>query len=200
MKICVFGDSIAWGAGDTQHGGWVTLMRNYFEEQDKGVDVYNLGICNDTTAGLLERFEVEAKARKPKLIIIAIGINEERLTTAISSPATLPIEFEQNLSKLLSTAKKFTSKVVFVGLTRVDETRTTPWEDGRLYTIKSSTQYNSAIEKFCKENKLKFISLEGVLGDGELEDGLHPNTEGHARIFNCIRPEVEVLLQGMDII
>jgi acyl-CoA thioesterase-1 len=194
MKICVFGDSITWGAGDTQHGGWVTLMRNYFEEQDKGVDVYNLGICNDTTAGLLERFEVETKARKPSLIIIAIGINDERLTASTSSPATSIIEFEQNLAKLLSIARKFTSRVVFVGLTRVDETKTTPWEDGRLYTIESSTQYNLIVEKFCKENKLKFIPLEGVLGDGELEDGLHPNADGHAKIFNRIRPEVEALL------
>jgi len=32
MSICVFGDSIGWGAYDPINGGWATLLRNHLDE------------------------------------------------------------------------------------------------------------------------------------------------------------------------
>ena len=63
MNVLIFGDSITWGAYDPEQGGWATRLRNYFEEKDNDIDVYNLGISGDTTADLLERIEIEAKSR-----------------------------------------------------------------------------------------------------------------------------------------
>ena len=51
MTICIFGDSITWGAYDPEQGGWATRLRNYFEKQDNDVDVYNLGISGDNING-----------------------------------------------------------------------------------------------------------------------------------------------------
>ena len=64
MIICIFGDSVTWGAYDPEQGGWATRLRNYFEAQENNIDVYNLGISGDATADLLKRIEVEAKSHK----------------------------------------------------------------------------------------------------------------------------------------
>ena len=193
MNILIFGDSITWGAYDPEQGGWATRLRNYFEEKDNDTDVYNLDISGNTTADLLNRIEVEAKSREPNLIIFAIGINDTQFIHSTNSLRVSLNEFQQNLAKLLSIAKKFTDKVVFVGLTKVDESKTTPipWNTDKSYTNENIERLDNAIKKFCEENKLKFIPMDSVVGNDDLIDGLHPNTKGHIKIFNRMKSEVE---------
>ena len=76
QTICVFGDSIAWGASDSEKGGWVERLKIYMGEHRSG-NVYNLGVSGDTTNDLLERFEQEAKARESDVIIFAVGTNHQ---------------------------------------------------------------------------------------------------------------------------
>ncbi len=76
MVICIFGDSITWGAFDYKNGGWVGRLRNYFEEKDEEIEVYNLGVAGNKTKDLLARFENEVKVRKVDVIVFAIGIND----------------------------------------------------------------------------------------------------------------------------
>ena len=193
MNILIFGDSITWGAYDPEQGGWATRLRNYFEEKDSDTDVYNLGISGDTTADLLERIEVEAKSREPNLIIFAIGINDAQFIHSTNCLRVSLDEFQQNLAKLLAITKKFTDRVVFVGLTRVDESKTTPipWNTDKSYTNENIEQLDNVIKKFCEDNKLKFIPMESVVGSDDLIDGLHPNSKGHIKIFNRMKSEVE---------
>ena len=194
MNILIFGDSITWGAYDPEQGGWATRLRNYFEEKDNDIDVYNLGISGDTTADLLERIEVEAKSREPNLIIFAIGINDAQFIHSTNGLRVSLDEFQQNLAKLLSIAKKFTDKVVFVGLTRVDESKTTPipWNTDKSYTNENIKRLDNAIKKFCEDNKLKFIPMESVVGNDDLIDGLHPNIRGHIKMFERMKSEIKV--------
>ncbi len=193
MNILIFGDSITWGAYDPEQGGWATRLRNYFEAQDNDVDVYNLGISGDTTADLLERIEIEAKSREPNLIIFAIGINDAQFIHSTNGLHVSLDEFQQNLAKLLTIAKKFTDNVVFVGLTSVDESKTTPipWNTDKSYTNENIKRLDNTIEKFCEDNKLKFISMENVVGNDDLIDGLHPNTRGHIKIFERMKSEIK---------
>lgn len=196
MNICIFGDSITWGAYDTEQGGWVTRLRNYFEVQEKDVNVYNLGVSSDATDDLLNRVEVEAKSRKPNFIIFAIGINDSQFIHSTNSRRISLGAFQQNLVKLLAIVKKFTDKVVFVGLTAVDESKTTPipWNTDKSYINKNIKLFDSEIQKFCDGNNLQFISMESVVGNDDLIDGLHPNTKGHIKIFNHIKSAIEPLL------
>ena len=192
MNIIIFGDSITWGAYDPEQGGWATRLRNYFEEKND-TDVYNLGISGDTTVDLLNRIEVEAKSREPNLIIFAIGINDAQFIHSTNGLHVSLDEFQKNLVKLLSIAKKFTDKVVFVGLTKVDESKTTPipWNTDKSYINENIKRLDSLIEKFCEHNKLKFIPMESVVENDDLIDGLHPNTKGHVKIFNRMKSELE---------
>src|SRR3989344_3552583 len=85
--ILVFGDSITYGAWDT-NGGWVQRLRTYLDKKQLAdpklyYELYNLGVSGDTSTDLLERFEAETKqrikrmsAKEEIIIIVAIGTND----------------------------------------------------------------------------------------------------------------------------
>jgi lysophospholipase L1-like esterase len=106
-------------------------------------------------------------------------------------------EFRENLEKLCEKTRKFTEKIIFVGLTGVDETKTQPiyWNTDISYDNKDIGKYDAEIEKFCQDKNLKYISLKGILEKSDLEDGLHPNVKGHEKIFEKIKPEVLSIFQ-----
>ncbi|MBI3458867.1 hypothetical protein HY061_01225 [Candidatus Azambacteria bacterium] len=193
MNILILGDSITWGAYDPEQGGWANRLRNYFETQNNDFIVYNLGVSNDTTTEVLNRIEVEAKSRKPDLIIFAIGTNDAQFIHSKNSLRTSFDKFQENLAKLLFIAKTFTNKIIFVGLTQVDESRTTPipWNLDISFTNETIERLDSAIEKFCKNNGLIFVSMNNIILNDDLSDGLHPNTTGHIKIFNRMKSEIE---------
>lgn len=193
MNICIFGDSIAWGAYDPEQGGWANRLRNYFEAQNKDINVYNLSISGDTTTDLLNRFEVEVKSREPNIVIFAIGINDAQSASGANSTRISIDEFKNNLKKLHLMTKKFTDKIIFIGLTSVDELKMKS-VFGSFYANQNIKYLDTEIKKFCEENNARFISMDGVVNIIDLDDGLHPNTEGHKKMFDKIRPEIETVI------
>ena len=188
MTICIFGDSIVWGASDCEKGGWADCLKNHLMDDD--IDVYNLGISGDTTEDLLKRFDTEAEARNPDIIIFAIGIND-----SLSLDKDGLIKFQKNISTLVNKARKFTNKIIFIGLTNVDESRTTPYlseETGEAYNNQSIGEYDEIIKSFCEENNLTFVDVLGLLiNDDDLCDGLHPGSIGHQKLFEAIKEKIE---------
>jgi len=193
MNICIFGDSITWGAYDPQNGGWVNRLKNYFEKQGEDNDVYNLGVSGDSTTDLFERIEIETKSREANLIIFAIGVNDAQFIHSTNSNRISDGDFESNIKKLFEIAKEFTSKIIFIGLTPVDETKTKPipWNTDKTYTNERIKKFDQIIENFCLKNNLKFIPINELLNNDDLIDGLHPNTQGHIKIFDRVKPEIE---------
>lgn len=191
-RISIFGDSIAWGSWDPENGGWVAQLRRYFETNENyEVNVYNLGISGDTTNDLLIRFNTEclARNRHPQTIIFAIGINDSQYINATDNPRT-PIEkFQNNLVEIINQAKNFSDKIIFLGLTKIDEikTRPIPWSPEKFYSNDNVAKYNSVIKKISGEYNLPFIDLLDLLETNELEDGLHPNSDGHKKMFLKIK-------------
>lgn len=195
MNICVFGDSITYGAYDPINGGWVNLLRNYFEKKFEGeVATYNLGISGDTTEGLLKRMENELIPREPEIIVVSIGINDAQYIYSQNDYLVTFDQFQKNVKNIWEIAKKFTSKIIFVGLTTVDERKTTPisWDADKAYKNERIEIFNQFIQDFCHKNHLPFIEVNKVLGEQDLDDGLHPNTTGHQKIFEKVRPVVWV--------
>ncbi len=188
--INIFGSSITWGAYD-EKGGWVSRLRSYLEQKpDNYFVVYNLGISGDTSEGLLKRFAIENEARKPDTIIIDIGTNDSLYVNSKDKPYVPLEKFESNLSEIIKQAKKFTQEIIFIGLTKVDETKTmpVPWCGAMMYyTNESGAIYNAKIKEICEKNSLSFIEMMDLLEDADLEDGLHPNSQGHEKMFLRIK-------------
>lgn len=193
MNICIFGDSITWGGGDNQKGGWVERLKIFYQSSRDDVHVYNLGICGEKTSDLLKRFEHEAVARKSDLILIAIGINDSQYLQTKDYYRTNLDDFKKNISELAGIAQKMAVKVVFIGLTRADESKTMPlpWSAKTFYDNESIELYDMALKNFCDENSLKYVSLKEIVDLTDLEDGLHPNAKGHEKIFKKIGDSIE---------
>jgi lysophospholipase L1-like esterase len=193
MNICIFGDSITWGAYDPINGGWATLLRNYLEEKDDDVVTYNLGICGDDSCGLLKRFKFEVESRKPDIIILAIGAND------IKHQKNKPVnfdKFEKNIKELVNQANKFTKKIIILGITLVDEKLTTPCNKPpyNFRENKDVARCNEILETIAAKEKIIFTPIPKNFSEKDLCDGLHPNTEGHGKIFETIKPIVNNLI------
>ncbi len=83
-------------------------------------------------------------------------------------------------------------------MTYIDESKAKSiyWDIGTSYINQNIKYFNAAIKNFCEENKAEFISMDGIIDNVDIDDVLHPNTKGHKKIFDKIRPEIEILLQS----
>ncbi|KKP79549.1 MAG: hypothetical protein A2271_01445 [Candidatus Moranbacteria bacterium RIFOXYA12_FULL_35_19] len=183
--INIFGDSIAWGAWDDM-GGWANRLRNHLaRDPDNYLKVYNLGISGNNSDKLLERFNAENEARNPNTIIIAIGINDSQYINSKENPRITLQKFENNLLELIDQAKKYTQEIIFVGIAKVDEKKVmpTPWDSTKFYDNENVSLYNEKIKEFCRNSGLMFVEMFDLLDESDLEDGLHPNTKGHEKMF-----------------
>ena len=193
MNICVFGASITYGSGDT-NGGWVQRIRKLLDEKnlsdpDAYFLVYNLGIGGNTTEDLLERFKFELEQRidedEKTVIIFSIGGNDS-VYLIKEKHNRVPIDkFEKNINKLIFQTRKYTKDITFIGLTPADKKKTSPvpWDANIIYNNIYIERYNSKLKEICQKEKIRFINLYSKLIKMDykklLEDGLHPNSNGH---------------------
>lgn len=203
-QILIFGDSIAYGAWDKE-GGWAERLRKIIDKkiissnQKFYCTLYNLSIDGNTSNNLLKRFSVETKNRqeeKETIFIFAIGGND---AVSINNKNLLVPrkKFENNIKNLIKFSLKFSLKILFVGLTPVNESKTNPlpWDKTMFNKNEHLKRYNEIIKSICYENKIDFIELfehfEKLNYKKLLEDGVHPNSKGHKIIFEIIKKYLE---------
>ncbi|MCC6711701.1 MAG: NUDIX domain-containing protein [Candidatus Pacebacteria bacterium] len=198
MNICIFGDSITWGARLQFRIGWANLLRNHLEKvSDEFFSVYDLGIDKNTSTDLLKRFVSEADARNPEVIIFAIGTNDAAFIKTKSQPITKLNIFKGNLKKLSDLAEKYTHRIIFVGLAKGDDKVTNPLPQsttGKSYDKANIVKYSQAIKEICEKENLTFIDLQDILTDADFADGLHPNVAGHEKIFQAVTKKLDIIL------
>lgn len=187
--INIFGDSIVWGAYDSE-GGWADrLKKDLIKSKTDYSEVYNLGIAGDSADGLLKRFKIENEIRNPNVIIIGIGTNDASYLKSMGGNYVSLDKFENNLAEIIIQAKKFTDEIIFVGLIKADEKKVgpAPWATDFYYNNKDIKIYNEKIKDICAKNELLFVEMFDLLSDDDLEDGLHPNSKGHEKMFLRIK-------------
>jgi len=199
QRILIFGDSITYGAWDKE-GGWVARLRRYVDEKIFADPNYynivlNLGISGNNSTDILKRFEFELLQRIKEewetVIIFAFGTNDAQLFNG--KFRTEPEQFKENLQKLLDLSRKYTDKIFFVGLFPVDESRSAPIASHKekFYKNENIKNNNEIIRDFCKQNKIGFIEIfENFINQDYkslLDDGVHPTTQGHEKMFEIIK-------------
>ena len=200
MRILVFGDSIAWGASDTQ-GGWVARLDRMIKmnagSQTAGAypQIYNLSISGETIHGTLERFEAEANSRRGQhdlAIVFAVGVNDTLIED--DTPWCEVAAVEHDLRELLEKSHRFSGDIFFLGPVAVDESRTRPVSWGNyVYTQARIDEFEAMYQKVSDEQKVTYISLREVFtGRPELlSDGLHPTDQGHEVICQLVCPKLD---------
>ncbi len=187
--IYIFGDSITWGAWDTKTRGWVGRLKDYFEKNGTNVRVYKRGVSGFSTRELLKEFGFKPTEPIPTIIIFAVGINDSYYLGSKDKVNVTIDDFEKNLRELYDRARKFCSKIIFVGLTPIEESKTKPlyWEPTVYHDNENNVLYNSKIVEMCQNNNVPFISMLDVLDITDIKDGIHPNPSGHEKMFVKVR-------------
>lgn len=210
MRVLIFGDSITQGYWDTE-GGWVDRLRKSYDEvqvQDLQSNdeptIFNLGISADNTENILNRIEHETQVRTRHgnlpIVVVQIGVNDSSLREG--KPQVELEQYKQNLRTVVEKMKPLSSKLIFVGLTGCDESKTTPVSWGEFYyTNKAAKAYENAMQAIAKEYNIPFVPVfdafmeKGNAGADILPDGLHPNNEGHRVMFGIIEAKLKGLLK-----
>ncbi len=197
-NILIFGGSITYGAWDIEKGGWVQRLRSYLEQnyELQRYFVYNFGISGDTSSMILDRFETDIKYRvdedERNIIIFATGTNDSAFLEKENKQRTEIKVFKKKLGKLVKLATKYSNKVIFIGLTTVNEPMVSPipWKPNILYNNQNILQYNNIIKDFCQKKNILFIDLYDEISWDNLVDGIHPNEKGHEIMFEIIKDEL----------
>lgn len=185
MEIGIWGDSITYGACDSEGLGWVGRLRKTFPVADYD-GVYNRGVCGDTVRDILKRFPAEAESIQPTIILFAFGLNDSKYLQG-KNENNVPLgEFRQKTDELVTLAMKYTKKIYILGGTKVDPAMENSTEHRFVNT--EVEKYNAVLLDVAKAHQLQFVDLFGTLDTtiDLFDDGLHPNANGYQKLFTKI--------------
>ncbi len=199
-KIVALGDSLVYGFGDPEGGGWVErLRRSWMSPDSAGHIVYNLGVRGDRTQQVAQRLEIEfrhrgeLRNRVPDLIILSVGVNDSaRLARPNGRNYTDFAVFESEIASLLQQAQQL-CPVLFVGMVPVDEDKM-PFLDCLYYNHADQYRYKEATRIACAKRRIPYLDIfERWMGRSEnwrrkrvSQDGLHPNTLGYQALLEDV--------------
>lgn len=198
-NVCVIGDSVTWGARLPFRIAWANLLRNHLEKASENlISLYDLGVDGDTTRDVLKRFDVEMSARSPELVLLAVGVNDS-LYRGSRENSEVPIdEYENNMRELVGRARRFTQKIVIVGLVKGSDDWTKPLMQsttGKSYDKQRTKEYNEVARGIAESENVVFVDVMDRLSDDDFDDGLHPNTTGHLKIYEAVRELLDTMLE-----
>ncbi|MCF4970235.1 G-D-S-L family lipolytic protein [Nostoc sp. CMAA1605] len=197
LKIVALGDSLVYGFGDPENGGWVEQLRRlWMSPHSSGHVLYNLGVRGDRTQQVAQRLEVEfrhrgeLRNRVPDLIILSVGVNDSpRLGRPDGKHCTDFTIFESQIAALLDQAQQL-CPVLFVGMIPVNEAKM-PFLDCFYYNHADQYRYKEATRLACHQRQIPYLDIfdhwmahtETWRNQRLSLDGLHPNTLGYQTLL-----------------
>ncbi|MGK7918495.1 MAG: GDSL-type esterase/lipase family protein [Trichodesmium sp.] len=199
-KIVALGDSLVYGFGDYEGGGWVERLRRHWMLPDSpGHVLYNLGVRGNRVLQVEERLEHEfhhrgeLRNRQPDIIVLSVGVNDSaRVQRQDGRYYTDFSKFKKILDSLLDKSKEL-CPVVFVGMVPVDETKM-PFQDCLYYSHDDQYMYKEATRLACLRRRIPYLDVfEKWLSRGDhwyksrlCSDGIHPNVRGYQALLEDV--------------
>jgi lysophospholipase L1-like esterase len=126
--------------------------------------------------------------------VFAIGVNDSLITDDGDFFST-PAQYAQDLQELYDTAKLFSNRMLFVGLTPVEDDN----PRNQYYTSSRIWEFEEVLREFVRGHSIPFVKLyekfqECMKEEFLFSNGLHPNDEGHRIIYDRVAPELKKLL------
>lgn len=171
--ILVVGDSLSSGYGlPDEQLAWVARLERRLDEQGYGHDVVNASISGDTSAGGLARLPSLLETVDPAVVILELGGNDGLRGLPIGT-------LRSNLEQMIRLSKDHGAEVLLTGIKM-------PPNYGAAYTGAFERVYTDLAD--AHDVKLVSFLLEGVALERSLmqSDGVHPNADGHAVMFENV--------------
>lgn len=180
FRLMVLGDSLSANYGIAQQSGWVALLDERLQQLNYPVQVINVAISGDTTAGGRSRLGPALDQHKPQLLVLELGGND--------GLQGLPVKnMQQNLIAMIDQTQTAGANVLLLGI-RV------PPNYGKRYT-QAFEQVFLEVAKTTNVPLVPFILQDVANHQAMMQgDGIHPTAEAQEKILNNIWPKLEPLL------
>lgn len=177
--ILFFGDSLTAGYGLDKKQAYPALIQEKLQEDNLKYSVINAGVSGETSAGGLRRVDWILK-NNIDVFVLELGGND-------GLRGIDPAETLKNLQGIITKVQEKSpkTKIVLAGMEA-------PPNMGKDFTAKFRKNYKTLAEN--NEVTLIPFLLEKVAGIASLnlEDGIHPNVEGHKllteTVWNYLKP------------
>jgi lysophospholipase L1-like esterase len=199
-RVVAIGDSLVYGYGDPEGGGWVErLRRQWLQPESPGHAIYNLGVRGDTvqrvSRRLVQEFQTrgEFRNRVPDVMFLSVGTNDAARVGKPNGRAFTDFElFRAEIDRLLDEAASL-CPVAFIGMTPVLEERM-PFAEILYYSHRDQFAYKEATKRACQQRNIPYLDVFDLwLSRGEIwwrsrvsTDGLHPNVLGYRSLLDDI--------------
>jgi acyl-CoA thioesterase I len=179
MRIIFLGDSLTAGYGVEADEAYPALIEQQLRSDGLDVQVINMGVSGDTTAGGLNRLDWSLK-QQPDLLVVGLGGNDGLRGIDLAAS-------EQNLRAIIQRARNRDVTVLLLGMM-------IPPNYGEEYT----GQFREMFPRLAQELGVPLVPflLEGVGGVAHLNqpDGIHPTAEGHRLIAQHVLTQLRELV------
>ena len=184
-KLICLGDSLTFGLRVPQSQTWPRLV------QETGVEVINLGICGDTTGGMLARLQTVLRehSKTQAYVLIMGGSNDIFYSgTDITARCNIGAMVHQTIAAGLT-------PVVGIPLPIVPEDAPKEWNPVANFreSARLLEDYCHWLKTYCKafgiptvDFRADFLDAQGQVRRELYCDGLHPNAQGHRLMANKI--------------
>ena len=179
--ILFFGDSLTAGYGLELEEAFPALVQKRLDSLDFKYTVINSGLSGETTSGGRNRLNWVLK-QKVDVFVLELGANDGLRGIPL-------VEARKNFQAIINLVKEKNkdTQIVLAGMQ-------IPPNMGPEYT----TEFRKIFPELATENEIALIPflLEGVAGipNLNLEDGIHPNTEGHQIVLENVWAVLETVV------
>lgn len=182
VHILAFGDSLTAGYNLPPSKSFAAQLEQRLLEQGARVRITNAGLSGDTSSGGRDRLAWSLED-KPDLVILELGAND-------GLRGLDPGRMRENLDAMIREIRESGARIILAGMKA-------PVNWGAAYRLEFENVFPELAEKHGVA--LYPFFLDGVITDPALllEDGLHPNADGVARIVDGILPVVLKELDGL---
>ena len=189
----IIGDSITYGIGDFESGGWSAMFKNFIVNKDDSKKCNNFvhvaGFPKATSKDILNKIDNILNSfiydGFNNIVILLIGVNDTQL---FNGNYKISIDnYKSNIKKITKKIMRKGMQLIILGLTRIESNEKFLWKPNKYYDNSIISEYDSELRRLCEEDKIKYIPMQDVLQKGDYIDGLHPNQMGHKKIFERIK-------------
>ncbi|MDX1608674.1 MAG: arylesterase, partial [Halofilum sp. (in: g-proteobacteria)] len=141
----------------------------------------NAGISGDTTRGGLSRLPAALERHRPEIVVIALGGNDGLRGLSLGA-------MRSNLTEMIRLSRAAGARPVLAGVRL-------PPNYGPAYRERFRAVFTGLAQELDVPLVPKILADVAEDPSLMLDDGIHPNARGHARIVDNVWPVIEPLLQ-----
>jgi len=178
-RVIFLGDSLTAGYGLPEGEAFPARVGEILAAEGTPIEIINAGVSGDTSAGGVTRVDWLLR-QAPDVLVVGLGANDGLRGHSLATT-------EANLRRIIEAAQAAGADVVLLGMK-------IPPSHGLEYFEAFEGMYPRLAAEFDVE--LVDFLLEGVAARPELnlEDGIHPNTEGQGILAENVVPALKTVL------